>query len=168
MGQILVACTECGHPMLMTNRKRRACHVCQAARDVQKLTRGGTRSRGKSCATCKGRFFPFRSNYDQCPKCVEAQRPDRFPQCRHCHMYYRPAPGLDGTDRGCVVCITSTAENQRRYWRTVHKIRDERIATPCDYEYEIPWPPPDDFKGTANEWAYFALHGARPEGEDDF
>ena len=150
--QIHVPCQQCGHPMLVVNKKRRLCHVCQAERDLRKLTRNGTRARGKSCTACGERFYPIRSNYDLCPTCVEFPRPDRFPACKHCGKCYRPAPGLDDTDRGCWVCITATPKNQKRYYNTVRDLVVERINTPSDFDYKYDWPPPDDWPGSAFDW----------------
>lgn len=162
--QTMVECQQCHHPMIMTNKKRRLCHVCQAERDLRKLTKRGTRARGKTCSSCGGRFFPIRSNFDQCPTCVEFPRPDRFPACKHCGKCYRPAPGLDGTDRGCWVCITSSSANQRKYYNTVRTIVANRISSTETFTFDVPWPPPDDWEGSAHDWAQKHLG---PAAQDD-
>lgn len=147
----MVPCEACGHPMHPINKKRRLCHVCQTQRDVQKLAVRYPAKRGRKCDTCGRDFWPLRDAHRSCPTCVEAPK-SHHPYCSLCGERYRPAPGFDGTHRACIVCVTQDSKHHRRYLAALHDVVDERKANPPDRATMLPWPPPEDFTGSAKEW----------------
>lgn len=115
-----IKCEKCGAEARFIP-KRKLCGPCQIHRDIGKAT-STPAGYHRKCNRCRQEFYPFRKAHKTCWRCLEPAENDKWPTCAKCGQRHRPAPGFEGTSRGCTNCVQKSANAQRGYVVALTKI----------------------------------------------